>query len=64
MPKAYSDKLSAEDQINCEEALHSIIFDNLGDGLGEDASEERIADIAKRCTAEVLRRFRPDLFER
>ena len=61
MPKAYSDKLDPEDQLFCEEAVHTILFEGIEE---EGLHEEALMTLAKRCTQEVLRRFRPDLFER
>ncbi len=51
----YNDKLDAGDQIDVEEWIAGVIYD---EGLGE----ERSNDVGKQILKHVLLKFRPDLF--
>lgn len=55
----YNDNLDPEDQVDAEEALASILFDE----LGQVPSEEDCAEVSKKLLLWVLERFRPDLCE-
>ena len=54
----YNDSLDAEQQVDCEEAIHSILVER----LGMVEHEEVLMQIAKDCMAEVLWHFKPEVF--
>lgn len=54
---SYRDDFEAEWQVDAEEALASILFDDAGLG------EEEAAELGRRLLLWVLERFRPDLCE-
>lgn len=58
----YSNRLPADTQIDMEEKISSLIFDNAQgdeDGIGED----QCADLGRKILRMVLEEFRPDLME-
>jgi hypothetical protein len=61
----YTDKLSAEEQIDMEESIASIIFEcSERASSGEDSctlGEEDAAQLGRDILQQVLSKFRPDL---
>jgi hypothetical protein len=55
----YNDKLHPEEQIDAEEQIASILFDD----VDIEISEEVAQDTARRILSVILERFRPDLME-
>ena len=59
----YADKLSPEDQIDAEETVAAIVFNYEYADPDTRPSEDAAAEIGRRATRAILRRFRPDFFE-
>jgi len=61
MSGQYNDSLGAEDQIDTEELIASILFD----GVDEDGHlcEETCGQLGRTILLAVLAKFRPDLVE-
>ena len=54
----YNDRLDPYHQIDCEEAIHSMLLER----LGAVEHGEVLMQIAKDCMAEVLWHFKPEVF--
>lgn len=55
----YNDKLSAEEQVACEEKIAATIFDYASEG---EIDEELAGELGRKILKEILLRFRQDLF--
>jgi len=56
--KRYNEKLSAEDQVDAEEAIAARLYDK----TAGEVDEETAAELGRQILKEVLLKFRPDLF--
>ena len=54
--RAYNDTFNASDQIDAEERIAALLFDDA------EVSEEQSADLGRQILRLVLAQFRPDLF--
>jgi hypothetical protein len=59
---AYNACLSAEQQVDTEEAIAAMLFDFFEDRVNTNLDEETASKLGKRILYLVLRRFRRDLF--
>ena len=59
---AYSNKLGADEQVSMEEMISARIFDEVN-GLSDPVGEEDCNALGREILYNVLRKFRPDLFE-